>query len=106
MNRLKDYFGEPEPPDAGDDYHEVDSYGESFVVARGTAAEIERLLEHRPPPLWVVFHDLAGARHRIKSANIYHISESTAAQRAARRAFWRARRLEDKQDRRPWEDDD
>jgi hypothetical protein len=106
MNRLKDFFEEPQPPDAGDDFHEVESENDFFVVSGETADEIERLLEHRPSPPWIVFHDLSGARHRIQTMHITRISESTAAQRAARREFWRARRLEDKKDRRPWEDDD
>jgi hypothetical protein len=36
---------------------------------------------------------------------VYLLYESTTAQRAASRAFWRARKLEAKADRRPWEDD-
>jgi hypothetical protein len=42
----------------------------------------------------------------VPAAQINRISESTAAQREAVREFERARRLEEKKDRRPWEDDD
>ena len=106
MNRLKDFFEEPQSPEGNDDYHAVDTRCDLFIVSRATAEEIERLLEHRPPPPWIFFHDLVGARQMIRSADVNSISESTAAQRAARREFWRARKLEDKKDRRPWEDDD
>ena len=105
MNRLKDFFNEPPEPDTQDDYYEVDTRCDYFVVSRATASEIERRLDQLPPPRWIVFHDLCGARRRIQSSDINSISESTAPQRALRRAFWRARRLEDKNDRRPWEDD-
>jgi hypothetical protein len=42
----------------------------------------------------------------VLTEQITRISESTADQRTADREFDRARRLEEKQDRRPWEDDD
>ena len=105
MNRLEDLFRDPPEPEREDDFWEVDGYGWCFTVSLETAIEIERRLDQRPPPRWIVFRDLTGARHRIVAANIYRISECTAAQRAAGREFDRARRLEDRQDRRPWEDD-
>lgn len=105
MNRLTEYLDplEPEPPD---DYYEIRSYFGFCVVSRETASEIERCLDQLPPPRWIVFCDLSGSRHRVQTPLIYRITESTAAQRAADRAFDRARRLEEKQDRRPWEDDE
>jgi hypothetical protein len=106
MNRLKDFFGDPQEPESQDDFFEVDSHYDSFAVSRETAIEIERRLDQLPPPRWIVFRDLTGARHRVLAAQINRISESTAGQRAANREFQRARRLEDKKDRRPWEDDD
>jgi len=54
----------------------------------------------------VTFRDLTGAQHRILASKISRISESTVAQRAAEREFSRARREEDRRDRRPWEDDE
>ena len=108
MNRLKDLFGEPPQPepDSEEDYFEVETHYDIFAVRRETAAEIERRLDSLPTPHWVAFRDLVGARHRILVAHVYRISESTPALRAACRAFHRARRLEAKADRRPWEDDD
>jgi hypothetical protein len=106
MNRLKDYFNNPPEPESQDDFYVVEKRYGSFAVSRQTAAEIESVLDQAYPPRWVVFRDLNGSRHRILADQISRISESTAAQRAADRAFDRARRLEDKQDRRPWEDDD
>ena len=107
MNRLKDYFEEPPQPEGDGEFFEVESrHHDTFIVSRATALEMERWLDERPAPRWIEFRDLAGARHRVLAALIYRISESTAAQRAASREFGRARRLEDKADRRPWEDDD
>ena len=106
MNRLKDFFGDPREPDSQDDYYEVDCRFDAWAVSRATASELERRLDELPPPRWIVFRDLTGARHRIRAAHVQRISECTAAQRAASREFSRARRLEDKKDRRPWEDDD
>jgi hypothetical protein len=107
MNRLKDYFGDPpEPDERYDDYFVIGTVRCSYAVSQDTAIEIERWLDHQPPPRWVVFRDLAGSRHRILADHINRVTESTAAQRAADRAFDRARRLEEKMDRRPWEEDD
>lgn len=106
MNRLKDFFDNPQEPESHGDFYEVDCHYDSFAVSRETAIEIERHLDHLPPPRWIVFHDLTGARLRVLAAQINRIAESTVAQRAASREFQRARRLEDKKDRRPWEDDD
>jgi hypothetical protein len=105
MNRLEDLFRDPQEPEREDDYFEIESYGSTFAVSLKTAIEIEQWLDHSPPPRWVVFRCLMGARHRILSAQIYRISESTATQRSTERQFNRARKLEDKKDRRPWEDD-
>ncbi|MBI4500203.1 MAG: hypothetical protein HY700_03485 [Gemmatimonadetes bacterium] len=43
---------------------------------------------------------------RVRTNLIESIRECTGAQRAGARAFYRARRLEEKADRKPWEDDD
>jgi len=106
MNRLKDYFGDPPEPEPQNDYFEIETHCETFAVSRETAIDVERRLDQLPPPRWIVFHDLAGARQRVLAAQIYRISECTAAQRAADREFRRLRRMEEKKDRRPWEDDD
>ena len=106
MNRLKDFFGDPKGPEGEGDYFEIQSHYDCFAVSHATAMEVERRLDQLPPPRWIAFRDLAGARHRVPAAQINRISESTAAQREAVREFERARRLEEKKDRRPWEDDD
>jgi hypothetical protein len=106
MNRLKEFLNQPELPDPKNDFYEVyGGYG-PFIVTRETAMEIERRLNELPPPMWIVFHDAMGSRHRISAQRIYRISESTAAQREASRAFDRARKLEAREGRLPWEDDD
>jgi hypothetical protein len=106
MNRLANYFAEPPDPTWQEDYHQVETYHDTFVVSHATALQVERWLDGLPTPAWIVFHDLAGSRHRVLAAHIYRISENTAAQRACRRAFRRGMRQEEKADRRPEDDDD
>jgi hypothetical protein len=106
MNRLAEYLDDPLEPEPPCDFFEIGSYCGTFVVTESTALAVERSLLQQPPPRWVVFRDLDGSRHRVLVRLIYRISENTAAQRAANRAFSRARRLEEKKDRRPWEEDD
>ena len=69
-----------------------------------TAMAVERQLDQLPPPTWIVFQSLTGARHRIQLAFVTRISQSTAAQRAAGRAFERAMELEEKRDRPEWDE--
>jgi hypothetical protein len=105
MNRLKDFFERPPEPERSDDFFEIETHYDTFAVSRETASAIERELDASPTPRWIVFRSLSAARHRILAAHVYCVSESTAAQRATSREFRRARRLEEKADRRPWEDD-
>ncbi|HEY9225431.1 MAG TPA: hypothetical protein VIP11_02210 [Gemmatimonadaceae bacterium] len=105
MNRLKEFFRNPREPERQDDFYEVHSRWDTFHVSKATAMEIDRAIDQVPMPVWIVFRDLTGARHRIELAGVYRISESTVAQRAASRAFERARNLEEKEDRKSWEDD-
>ncbi len=106
MHRLQEYFEQPPDPEHPHDYVVVESHYDTFVVSRDTAADVARQLAGAPPTRWLAFRDLSGAWHRVFAAHVYRVSESTAEQRAAARAFWRARRLELEADRRPWEGDD
>jgi hypothetical protein len=106
MNRLKEFLGEPpEEHERDGDYWEIESRFSTFYVSAATAREVERVLERQPVPRWVVFSDLVGARHRLLIRNIERVSECRSTHREAQRAFDRARRLEEKADRRPWEED-
>ena len=106
MNRLKLYLENEEAPE--------EEYGD-FVVISGTfgyvsvthetAERVERLLDRRSVPEWVVFHDRSGSRIRVRAEHIRCFGESTAAQRAVDRRYDRARRREEKVDK-SWEDDD
>ena len=109
MNRLTSYFEEaeePEEPTTAESYYLVDTPQYWFAVSAETASWIEQQLERWWGPRWLIFTDLGGARGRIRRSDVDKISESTPAVRAAGRAFRRARKLEDKADRRAWEDDD
>jgi hypothetical protein len=77
----------------------------TFAVLRQVAGAVARQLSQRRVPRWMVFRDLSTAFHRISRGDRVCVAESTAEQRAASRAFWRARRLEAKAGHRPWEDD-
>jgi hypothetical protein len=92
-------------PEGTDNYYLIETSHDTFAVSRQVADAVARQLMQRPAPRWIVFRDLSTAFHRILAATVYAFSESTAEQRAANRAFWRARRLEAKADSRPWEDD-
>jgi len=105
MNRIQQYLDEPcgeEPPG---DYYTVETECESFPVSREVAGDVERMLDQASLASWVIFTDLTGARHRLRARLIERVSECMAAQRTARRAFYRERRREAKADREPWEDD-
>ena len=106
MNRLKGYFEDPTEPTPEDDYWVLSGDCGWYSVSAETAERVARCLTRPWLPRWVEFTDLSGSRVRVKARQVDVIFESTAAQRTRERAFARARKLERKADRRPWEDDD
>lgn len=107
VNRVEQYLNRQQEPVASPtDYWWVDTRESGYFVSARTARAIERRLERDPVPRWTVFRDLHGARHRILTHSVRMISESTAAQRAAWRAFRRALKDERSEDENPWEDGD
>jgi len=109
MNRISSYLEEaeePQEPHVAASYFVVETSQYWFIVGRDTAERIERQLDRWWGRRWITFRDLNGARRRVPRAAIDLITESTPAQRAAARAWRRARKLEDRADRRPWEDDE
>ena len=105
MNRLKDYFKEPDPQSPESDFYVISGDCGYYYVTQETAARIERCLGRVWVPRWVTFTDLSGSQVRIRARLIHCVFESTVAQRAYDREFERARKLEEKADRRPWEED-
>jgi hypothetical protein len=105
MNRLKEYFQEPEPDAPESDYYVISGDCGYFYVSRETATRVERCLDRVWVPRWVTFTDLSGSQVRIRTCLIHCVFESTTTQRAYEREFHRARKLEEKADRRPWEED-
>ena len=105
MNRLTRYFQQrdDEEPPLGD-FHVVRGVYGTFYVTREAAAQVERVLDRRWTPGWVVFRDLAGSRIRIRTRDVRGIYQCTRAQRAADRRLERAREREEEADRDPWED--
>ena len=105
INRIKGLPGPQPAPDPQQDFFWVEGRFSEFAVSRATASALERQLVREPPPQWVVFRDIAGALHRVRSAFIERISESTLEKREAMRAFYRARRAERRTEK-DWEDDE
>jgi hypothetical protein len=106
LNRVRGFLEpvEDEEPPYGDFVVVSGPFG-SLCVTRDVARDIERMLDRRWRPRWVVFRDRVGSRVRVRTNEIRLVVESTAAQRAGDRRLDRARRKEEKADRRPWEDD-
>jgi hypothetical protein len=102
----RDRFEGPVPDRSNDDYFVIRVGFTCFQVSAATAAAVMAALARRWPPRWVGFVDLHGSRIRLRSHTIAMIYESSAVQRQHERDFERARRLEEKADRRPWEDDE
>ena len=73
------------------DYFVVCSHNAHWVVSLEMARFVEGCLDRRPPPHWVRFVDLSGARIRLRSESV---EQCTAEQRAVRRALERSARDE------------
>jgi hypothetical protein len=106
MNRLKQYLSDEEPLMPGGDYWVVETRTAYWIVSADTARAIARALTRLWRPRWLIFRDLTGGERCLQANVVECIYESTAKQREVRRAFDRNRRLEEKADRRPWEEDD
>lgn len=104
VNRLKEYFQEPEERSAEATYWEVHVEFALYCVDAATAQAILDRLTQRWRPRWIHFRDIHGSFVCVRSRDVERVAESTAHQRAAERAFYRARRGEEKNDERPWED--
>lgn len=106
INRLKARPEEPEEPKPPDDYYEIHARCDTYYVSREVGEAVLSLLRRRWVPRWIGFTDLSASAVRIRSRLIDCVQECRAAQRVATRAFHRARRQEEKAERRPWEEDD
>ena len=97
IQRLKDLLA-ASPGAVLDEFFELEARGYTYAVTFDTALHVKLAVEQFPQPEWVEFTDLFGAKHTVRSHDIYRISESTPKTRAAVRAFLRARQTEDKSD--------
>ena len=101
-----------DPPPCGDFYvltYVLDrafACSGSVYVTPAVAREIERVLDRRWRPRWLVFRDRVGSRVRLPTDAVRTLVQSTAAQRARDRLLERALRLEERGDRPPWQDYD
>jgi hypothetical protein len=76
------------------EYYEIETLMETFLVSQATALNVERVLDRGPAPVWVEFRDLFGERRRVISWHVVRIAETTAVAREAWRAFSQLRSLE------------
>lgn len=106
INRLKARLEEPEEPKPPDDYYEIHARCDTYYVSRDVGERVLAELGRAWPAKWIAFTDLSSSAVRIRSRLIDCVQECRAAQRVASRAFHRARRQEEKAERRPWEEDD
>lgn len=82
----------PMPDESAGDYFIVDSANDRWLVSLIMARHLESMLDRLPPPEWVAFVDLFGARVRVRTVVIQSVIQSTSEQRAASRDL--LRRLE------------
>jgi hypothetical protein len=87
-----------ESPQNGEYFIVAGEFGRVFV-AREVARRLQSLLNQLFVPTWIEFRDRTGSRIRVRSRHVDVIVESTPEQRAADRAFTRARKDEEKADR-------
>ncbi len=106
MNRITAYFEEPEDVPAVDDFFVVVATAGYYVITPDAAEQVAALLRRFPRPRWLRFTDHVGSAIHLRADTVLAVVQSTTAQRQGERDFRRARKLEEKTDRRPWEDDD
>jgi hypothetical protein len=87
-----------ESPSNGEYFIVAGEFGRVFV-AREVARRLRSLLNQLLVPTWLEFRDRSGSLIRVRSRHVDVIVESTPEQRAADRAFTRARNDEEKADR-------
>ena len=104
MNRIRAFLEEAMPEPQYRDFVVVTGGFGWARVTHETARTIELALARWWTPRWIVFHDLAGSRIRVRTREIRTLTESTAAQRAVDRRIDRDREAEEKADRSPWDD--
>ena len=105
INRIDLLLGESPGEESYGDFHVVSGSFGAVVVTADTARAIERALDRRRPPRWLVFRDRSGSHVRLRTREVRAVCESTTAQRAYDRRMERLREQEERADRRQWEDD-
>ena len=81
-------------------------FGRVFVT-RESARRLRATLSRVIVPRWTSFRDITDSLFTVRTAHVHTIVESTVAQRAAVRQFWRDREKEDEDncDRNHWGSD-
>lgn len=72
------------------DFFVIETLYGSWLVSTEMAYAVDAVLARRRLPEWVTFVDLSGARVRLRSRAVIALTQSTADQRAERRALVRA----------------
>ncbi len=107
VNRIRELVREPreEPEEArsGTDCWIVSGAFGCYYVDAGAAAAVERVLDRRFRPRWLVFRDVHGSSVRVRTREVEVVREFTAAQRRKGRRFHDALQKEDEEeDGNPW----
>ena len=99
QNRITHYLTNPLDSPSREDFWYLRGEFGGFVISAAVARGIARALDRLIVPQWITFRDLSGSEIRVRSRDIRSLVEATKEQRAADRAFARAREEEEKQDR-------
>ena len=104
MERTKQRPEEPHDPEVPDDYFTVGTNLLEWYVSREMAAFIDQWLDQTPPPRWVTFVDLTGARVRVRGRQVQYLCQCTVDQRSLARAMRLAMSKEEKSER-DWDEE-
>lgn len=86
IERLKDLL-DLSPGAVLDDWFELEARMHTYVVTFDTALRVKQCIEQSPPPDWVEFTDLFGAKHRVGSQDVVRIAEPSPRSRESVRAI-------------------
>jgi hypothetical protein len=90
MNRMEEYFRDPELETPRVDFFIVRTHWDSFQVGRELAEAILCALARRGGPSLIRCQTIHGSVVYLRSDRVISVRECTRAQRDAQRRFWKA----------------
>lgn len=67
----------------------LDSSLNGWTISAATARQVEAALDEWPPPRWISFVDVAGARVRVRTLDIRYLQQCTPESRRLWKRFCR-----------------